>query len=72
MHKEKQFNYQPPHVVLFSASQTPIQGLGIPSSAKLPQKALWNLLTFVYISVFNSISVFELLFLRPLLDVNNT
>lgn len=59
MHKEKQFNYQPSQVVLFSVSQTPIEGFCIQSSERRPQK------TLVYYSVFYFISFFEILYLRP-------
>lgn len=72
MHKEKQFNYQPSQVVLFSASQTALEGFCIQSSERRPQKTPPNLLTLVYYSVFYCISFFEILYLRPFFHVSNT
>lgn len=72
MHKEKQFNYQPSQVVLFSVSQTPIEGFCIQSSERRPQKTLPNLLPLVYYSVSYCIRFFEILYLRPFFNVSNT
>lgn len=70
MHKEKQFNYQPSQVMLFSVSQPPIEGLRIPSSERRPQKTLPKLLTLVHCPVFYCISFFEIVYLRQFLNVN--
>lgn len=72
MYKEKQFNYQPSQVALFSVSQAPIEGLCIPSAERRPQKTLPNLLILVYYSVFDCISFFEILYFRPFFNVTNT